>query len=250
MLAVCMLLCTTQVYALAQCSTFESFGNFSRMMQTGDTTANVKLSSLKATPGTWGVGALEGLTGEIIEVDGNLLVSPGSDTQGQTRPANTQDYATLWVSSHVTNWHKIVVPSDMVQAQFEAFIQQQAQNYLLDLAQPFAVRVTGDFANVTWHVTSREKAPRAQTLMPDKANHQPANKRVFTYQQASGQLVGIYSGKKLEGIVSHPGEPLHLHYINDLLTISGHVDHYDVKAKSVLWLPMLQEDAEIKPLKR
>ena len=241
LLAVFIFLFTTEAHALAQCSEFESFGDFSRMMKTGDTTAKVKLFTLKVTPGTWGVGALEGLEGEIIEVDGRLLVTPGADVQGHTRPASIQDNATLWVSAYVANWHKITVPFDMDSSQFEAFVQQQAQNYKLDLTQPFAVRVTGRFANLSWHVTSGEKAPSEQTIT--RGNHQHANKRVFTEQQASGQLLGIYSGKKLEGIVSHPGQPFHLHYINDSLTVSGHVDDYKVKAKSWLWIPMLKNSA-------
>jgi alpha-acetolactate decarboxylase len=69
-----------------------------------------------------------------------------------------------------------------------------------------------------------------------------ANKKsgmeVFRNPVASGQLVGVYSGEKLEGIVSHPGERFHIHYIDDAKTVSGHVDQYNVRKGATLWLPI------------
>ena len=62
--------------------------------------------------------------------------------------------------------------------------------------------------------------------------------KVFHDPGAKGQLVGIYSGAALEGVVSHPGERLHLHYADDPATISGHVDAYAVAAGAVLLLPV------------
>ncbi|MBA4266934.1 MAG: hypothetical protein C0453_17805 [Comamonadaceae bacterium] len=62
--------------------------------------------------------------------------------------------------------------------------------------------------------------------------------KVFHDPGAKGQLVGIYSGAALEGVVSHPGERFHLHYANDQATASGHVDAYAVAAGAVLMLPV------------
>jgi alpha-acetolactate decarboxylase len=61
--------------------------------------------------------------------------------------------------------------------------------------------------------------------------------KVFRNPQANGQLIGVYSGAKLEGIVSHPGERFHVHYIDNDMTVSGHVDQYTVRAGATLWLP-------------
>jgi alpha-acetolactate decarboxylase len=58
---------------------FSAFGSFKRMSHTGDTSGQVRLSDLPQTAGTWGVGALAGLTGEILLHDGRLLVSRGED---------------------------------------------------------------------------------------------------------------------------------------------------------------------------
>jgi alpha-acetolactate decarboxylase len=55
--------------------------------------------------------------------------------------------------------------------------------------------------------------------------------------QDSGQLVGVYSGARLEGIVSHPDERFHLHFIDAAMTVSCHVAGDHVRAGATLWLP-------------
>ena len=67
--------------------------------------------------------------------------------------------------------------------------------------------------------------------------NQKSGMKLFRQPVATGQLVGVYSGDKLEGVVSHPGEKFHVHYIDNDLKVSGHVDQYNIKANSVLLLP-------------
>jgi alpha-acetolactate decarboxylase len=62
--------------------------------------------------------------------------------------------------------------------------------------------------------------------------------RMFRQPGASGQLVGVYSGSALEGVVSHPGERFHLHFADAAATVSGHVDRYSVGAGAILKLPV------------
>jgi hypothetical protein len=63
---------------------FVHHGNFQRMMHSGNTAGQVALSALPQAPGTWGVGATAGLKGEIVQIDGRVLVSPGSDAGAAT----------------------------------------------------------------------------------------------------------------------------------------------------------------------
>ena len=48
----------------------------------------------------------------------------------------------------------------------------------------------------------------------------------------------VYSGAALEGVVSHPGERFHAHYVDDKSSVSGHVDAYAVAQGAVLMLPL------------
>jgi alpha-acetolactate decarboxylase len=53
--------------------------------------------------------------------------------------------------------------------------------------------------------------------------------RLFRQPGASGQLIGVYSGAALEGVVSHPGKRFHLHFADPGATVSGHVDRYSAR---------------------
>lgn len=242
----------TPVYAQTQ--NFAHYGNFKQMMHSGETKGQVSLSKLSTSPGTWGVGALAGLKGEIIQIDGNLLVSLGQDAKGAVQAPAQNDSAVLWVSGQVKEWNAVKVPTDMTQPQFEKFVEQEATQRKIDLSKPFIYRVTGNFKHLIWHVVTGESpsssssqhgSHNSSATADSKSAHSGhgghANKqsgmKLFRNPETTGQFVGVYSGNKLEGIVSHPGEKFHVHYIDNEFKVSGHVDQYSVKAGSALFLP-------------
>lgn len=188
---------------------FHHVGSFKRMSHTGDTAGQVAVSGLPQAAGTWGVGATADLKAEMIQIDGRLLVSPGSDDRGRVRPPEANEQALLWASGRVAAWAEVPVPRDMDQPVFETFVQEQARALGLSLDQPFPFRVTGAFPRLRWHVVTGEKL----------AGH------------------GAH-GAALEGVVSHPGERFHAHYVDDKSSVSGHVDAYAVAQGAVLMLPL------------
>jgi hypothetical protein len=221
---------------------FVHHGNFERMMRSGNASGQVALAALAQLDGTWGVGATAGLKGEIVQIDGKLLVSPGSDEQGRVRPPQKGEQAVLFAGGRVQGWQDIAVPRDMDAATFEAFLQEQAKALGVTLDQPFVFRVEGRFPHLLWHVVTGEPGPGG-----GQAGHgghgaghanQRSDLRLFRQPGASGQLIGVYSGAALEGVVSHPGERFHLHFTDRDATVSGHVDRYSVAAGAVLKLPL------------
>jgi hypothetical protein len=228
---------------------FVHHGHFQHMMHTGNTAGQVTLSALPQPSGTWGVGATAGLKGEIVQIDGKLLVSPGSDEQGRVRPPQDGEQAVLFASGRVQTWQDVPVPRDMDAAAFEAFVQDQVKLLGMALDQPFVFRVEGRFAHLLWHVVTGEPGPggghsahgghggHAVGHGSGHANKR-ADMRLFRQPGASGQLIGVYSGAALEGAVSHPGERFHIHYADMNATVSGHVDRYSVAAGAVLKLPL------------
>lgn len=233
------------VLGLAACATpsappagFTHHGNFKQMSHSGDTQGRVKLADLRLAPGTWGVGATAGLKGEILVVDGRMLVSPGSDARGQVRAPAAGEEAVLYAGAQVAGWTAVPVPRELDQAGLEAFIVEQARARGVDVAQPFAFLVEGRFPRLRWHVVTGEKPADAQGGGHGGGHANAASGlRVFHDPGASGLLVGIYSGAALEGVVSHPGERFHLHYADAGLRVSGHVDAYAVGAGATLKLP-------------
>lgn len=98
-----------------------------------------------------------------------------------------------------------------------------------------------------WHVVTGEQTaggPGAETGGAAPGRHsgghaqQRSGMKVFHSPGAPGQLVGVYSGQALDGVVSHPGERFHVHYADDKASASGHVDAYAVAAGAVLMLPL------------
>lgn len=217
---------------------FVHYGYFQRMMHTGDTAAQVALSALPQQPGTWGVGATAGLKGEIVQIDGRLLVTPGTDAQGRARAPQADERAVLFAGGRVQAWRDVPVPRDMDQVAFEAFVQEHAKGLGLALDQPFVFRVEGRFRSLLWHVVTGEKGRGAPSGHGAGHANQRSDMRMFQQPEANGQLIGVYSGAALEGVVSHPGERLHVHFADPDATVSGHVDRFSVAAGAVLKLPI------------
>lgn len=226
---------------------FVSYGNFKKMVQTGDTAGQVRLADVPHAAGTWGVGALAGLTGEIIVVDGRLLVSRGDDRNGLTTAPRPDDQAVLFAAARVREWRAIALPSDMTQAQFETFVVDQAKSYGVNTDRPFPFVVDGVFNEVTWHVVTGQRAPSghggsaahgAHGGHAAQDRHGLADMHVFNQVDVSGTLVALYSGAHHAGIITHPGQSVHAHFVDPTRQASGHIDAYRLRKGALLRLPV------------
>ena len=218
---------------------FRSFGSFRRISHTGDTSGQVKLADLPQTAGHWSMGALAGFTGEVLLHDGRLLVSRGEDPKGRAGAARPDDQAALFAFGRVAEWRLVALDEDMDRARFETFVVAQAKALGLDTAQPFPFVVEGRYPALVWHVvTGAAATPKHGQAAADGHANKHSAMHVFDQPQAPGQLVGLYSGEALEGVVSHPGERFHLHFVDPSLGFSGHVDNYAVARGATLKLPV------------
>ncbi len=215
------------------------FGNFERMSKTSDTRGVVKLREILTLPGSYGLGALEGLRGEILLWDGKLLVSRGHSKNGATEPSAPADETLFFAETRVEAWDEVAIPNDMARAEFELFVVQTAVGRGLssDRAFPFAVR--GSFRRVLWHVVTGAPAEHSHQSTEAGGIHSEghARTRVFDQTDVAGFLLGFYSGVALEGTISHPGERFHVHYADEGFSVSGHVDDYRIVRSAMLLLP-------------
>jgi len=211
-----------------------AYGNFKRMKHTGDASGKVALLSIPRSSGMYGVGALANLLGEILVWDGKVFVTPGESDTGSTRPATSEDQATLLVTAQVKEWFEVQIPHDMTQREFERFVIDSANATHIDTDRPFPFIVRGEVTDYTWHVITG-KSKRHGGGAKHKQGH--ANNRTFSGPKAEGKLVGFYSAEKLEGVISHPGERFHVHYADNQFKTSGHLDSYGIGKGAVLRLP-------------
>lgn len=214
------------------------FGHFDRMLQAGDTRGHVRLASLPQSSGHWGLGALAGLKGEVLQHDGRLLVSRGHDDGGRTGAAQEHDEAALFVAAKVQEWVAVVVPSDMTRAAFERFVGEQAQARGLSLDEPFVFLLDGSFPSLVWHVVTGGVPGAGHGGGHGGHANKASGMRTFEQAGSSGRLVGVYSGAQLEGAVSHTGERFHVHFADRDLKVSGHVDAYSVARGATLKLSL------------
>lgn len=217
---------------------FAAFGSFQRMNHTGDTSGQVKLAALPQVAGSWGVGALAGLEGEVLLHDGRLLVSRGDDPFGGVSAPRAGEEAALFAAARVQRWAEVRLPSGMTQARFEAFVLEQGRSIGLDGSAPFPFLLQGSYPKLTWHVVAGKPVAASGDSVRGGHSNKLASMRIFEQPAASGLLVGVYSGAQLEGVVSHPGDRFHIHYADAALEVSGHVDAYAVASGSILKLPL------------
>lgn len=216
----------------------EVHGSFRRLAHTGDTAGKVALGAIRAGPGVWGVGALAGLEGELVVADGRVLVSRGGDYEGRTEAPAPSEMATLYAGTKVSTWSAIRLPNEMNRQDFERFLVMSAMKLGAGQDAPFVFRVEGAFPKLVWHVV-RGKVEHGRPVTAHGGQHANphAAMHVFDEPGSRGQLIGVHSGAALEGVVSHPGERLHIHFADRALARSGHVDDYSVAAGAILYLP-------------
>jgi alpha-acetolactate decarboxylase len=214
----------------------QAWGNFKQMSHTGNTSGVVKLSALPNGKGSYGVGAIAGMRGEILQWDGKLLVSRGHSPRGEAGPATATDEAVIFVSGKVNAWQEIPVTSDMTQAQFEAFVVATARKIGLDGDKAFPFAVRGTNLSVVWHVVTGA-APASGHDGSGTHDQGHAQARTFRESAATGTMLGFHTGAALEGVASHPGERFHVHFAGADFSVSGHVDEYSVPKGAVLMLP-------------
>ncbi len=210
-------------------------GNFKRMMHAGDASGKIALASISRSVGTYGVGALADLKGEILVWDGRVLITLGGESgSASTQPLRGDDQAALLVFAQVKTWEQAQVPNHMTQKEFERFVIDSARSKGIDTKRPFPFLVMGEITDYVWHVVTGE----AKRHGGDTQGHQGhASNRTFSGVGTRAKLVGFYSGEDLEGVISHPGEHFHVHYADDNLMISGHLDIFGVQKGATLLLP-------------
>lgn len=212
---------------------YQVYGKLMEIMQQNQLQARVSLSDLTLNANSYGLGAMEGLKGEILISEGKVITSianPDEILMGNSNDVS----AALLVTTEVADWTSIEINSSESMKGLEALIQSKADSLNLDTNDviPFKIEVSPKILN--WHIINASLAK--------EQNHQAYKEsgRTGLLENEAVEIVGFYS-KNHEGVFTHHGSFLHLHFITANGELMGHVDDLEMSGNWKLKLPKAEK---------
>ncbi|MBL8587607.1 MAG: acetolactate decarboxylase [Methylobacteriaceae bacterium] len=210
-----------------------AFGAFRMMIHRQDYAAKTTLGAAMAGGTTEAVGAVAGLKGEITALDGRLIVTYGGAGCPACPPPG-QESAALLATGRVAAWRApVTLPSDLSGTDLDAFIVAQARAAGLDVEKPFPARLVGRLTGVKMHVL---EAPNP-AFAGHGGGHAMAKQDEIVAASLDGLVVGFYAPAAMQGVITHPGEAFHWHWVDPARTRTAHLDAFGMAAGAQLLLP-------------
>lgn len=205
------------------------------VMREGKTEARLSLAQAIEEPHVFGVGAMEGLAGEVTIVDGNVWIASVVDGAVQTRgpiPA-AHDAATLLTHASVPNWAIIEIALPANAQTLERVIAEAAAMRGMDVDQPFPFLFKGPVTRLDLHVIDGF-CPVGGTPAPGAG--EPWRRTIENHPDVT--IIGFFA-RNQAGVMTHHGTVLHMHALLeiDVGLVAAHVDDVAVLSGPNLRLP-------------
>ncbi len=205
----------------------KTWGTMREVLRQGRSEGRAELTALHGV--AVGVGALEGLAGEVTVRDGEVLVSrapDGPDGRVTVGPPREGERAALLVTAEAGAWDSFPLPACGSYAELEAAVAAALAAAGFDPAEPTPVRVRGRAASVELHVIAGA-CPIARPEGPPPWRHRAAG---------AVELVGV-AVEGAAGRLTHHDRSSHLHAVLDDGATAGHLDAVALEEGAVLLLP-------------
>lgn len=209
----------------------EVYGAFRSMMQK-DNSPKIELGQAMSKGTNIAVGAVSDLRGEITVVDGKPVISYGKACP--SCPVPHAEKATLLATAKVVAWaDPVSLPETLSGQALDGFIITQAKKAGLNIDQPFPIRIKGKLVNVKMHVIA---SPNPK-FTGHGSNDPMAIQEDIRVAEIDGEVVAIYAPEPQQGIITHPGEPFHYHWVDTARTQTAHLDAFGMAKGAQLILP-------------
>lgn len=176
------------------------------VMASGDYTGKITYGEL-AKHGDFGIGAFQGMNGEMLAIDGVFYQIPTTGTPIIVDSSLTTPYAMV---SFFEVDYSLIVQETMNYTELKAFID----NNLPTLNGIFSVKIHGNFSYI------KARSVPFQTEPYPQLSDVIANQTVFTLTDEAGTIVGYRCPSYMSGI-NVAG--YHCHFITDDKTAGGHM---------------------------
>ena len=215
------------------------FGSMHKAIGQKQHQGRVRLGELVKRPHFYGIGALEGLRGEVTVFDGKVTIT-GVNGKGHIEPAVgslSDKQATMLVGAYVPSWTRIPVTRNIEADGFDSYVEQSANKLGIKTTAPLMFAVEGEFADVRLHVINGACPLHARL----KNTELPSETRPFESQMTTltGTLVGVFA-RDAVGKLTHPATSTHVHLLyKDAETgedVTAHIEHIGVRPGAVLLL--------------
>lgn len=211
-------------------ATVEGWGSMREVLREGNTEGRVRLEGV-VRPGTWGIGALENLEGEITIVDGIASLAIVEDGELTHRTLGKRDEATLLVLTSVQEWTEYELPEVRTLGDLGYALSKATEAAGFDAkVAPVPVRIEGPFEHIGLHVLDHS-CPIANPDGPPPWR--------WSGTGTSGTIVGVYVEGQ-GGVLTHHGQDYHLHAAvraEDGPLLSGHLEEIALGPDVRLYLP-------------
>ncbi len=214
----------------SQAPKLQTWGELRSVLRDGETQGRVELSRASA-PGLYGLGAVAGLKGEVLVVDGEVWVSraTASDSAGMAGPPLEGEQATLLALGSVEQWSASVLPVTSDMKALELAVRTAAEAAGCDPTQPVPFVIEGIAASLDLHVLNGA-CPSASP----PPEHEPYR---ASLDSAEVLLVGFYA-EGMAGKLTHKGASSHVHVLTGgAQRVVGHVDGLRLSAGARLRVP-------------
>lgn len=194
--------------------------------------ARVNIEQLTQKKGFTGIGALEGLNGEVTILDGEAIVT-GVNTQGKPTPRPKDHQATLLMGAKVNDWKEVEIPHEMSRQEFETWLASQTST------NPSMFKLQGKIENIRLHVLNGACPVHARMnklkVPPEKTPYKG------NFKELSATLVGLYA-KDAVGKLTHPDTKIHTHIVYKSKRgedLTGHLEDFSLGKNTKIFLPHL-----------
>jgi alpha-acetolactate decarboxylase len=202
----------------------------------------IDLADALARPSFYGIGAVEGLTGEITILDSMALITTVAPDGGPAVTPPEGIKATLLVGASVESWVDATF-DDVAADDVDAAVARAAESLGVSLDAPFVFMIDGEITDVRLHVINGACPIRARMKDEDIAAHERPLE--IELEKVTGSVVGVHAEQAV-GDLTHPATSLHAHLVftdeESGQRITGHLEAFGLATGATLRVPQPVEN--------